>query len=181
MGAQLRLARAAVLLATLSPGLVGCGSTGPSGPLADNPQPSPTVSPAPTAPQFGQSVAAGTGFIAATVFSYTQPAAGGAAPSQAGHVWAAVDAQACREPGSVFQVTVSNAPWSLRFSDGTATVPSLADDPHFPQPRYPDTPTALQPGQCLRGWIVFDVPAAGRPLAVRYAPQGGSPIDWPIP
>ncbi len=181
MGARLRLARVAVPLAALAAGLVGCGSNGPSGPLADNPPPSPTVSAPPTAPQFGQSVAAGTGFVAATVFGYTQPAADGAAPSQAGHVWAAVDAQACREPGSVFQVTVSSGPWSLRFPDGTSAAPSQADDPHFPQPRYPDTPTALQPGQCLRGWIMFDVPQVGRPLAVRYAPQGGSPIDWPIP
>ena len=181
MDARLGLARVALLLAALAPGLAGCGSTGPSGPLADNPPASPTVSAGPTGPQFGQSMAAGTGFIAATVFGYTQPAASGAAPSRAGHVWAAVDAQACREPGSVFQVTVSDGPWSLRFPDGTSAAPSQADDPNFPQPRYPSSPAALQPGKCLRGWIIFDVPEIGRPLSVRYAPQGGSPIDWPIP
>lgn len=181
MGARLGLARVAMLLAALVPGLAACGSSGPSGPLANNPPASPTASAGPTGPRFGQSMAAGTGFIAATVFGYTQPAATGAAPSQAGHVWAAVDAQACRQPGSVFQVTVSEGPWSLHFPDGTSTPPTQADDPQFPQPRYPATPTPLQEGQCLRGWIMFDVPEVGRPLSVRYAPQGGSPIDWPIP
>jgi hypothetical protein len=176
--------RAALLLAATAPGLAaglaGCGPAA-SGPLATNPLPSVSTSPPPSGHPFGESVAAGTGFVVATAFGYTQPGAPGAAPPQAGNVWAAADVQACAQPGTVFKVTVSDAPWSLRFPDGTAVSPTTADDPHFPQPRYPGTPSALQPGECLRGWVVFEVPADGRPQVLRYGPQGGTPIDWLVP
>jgi hypothetical protein len=180
MAGQSGLLRVALLLVTAVPGLAGCGGT-VAGPLDTNPLPSVSTSPPPSGHRFGESVPANSGFVAAVVFGYVQPAARDAAPAQAGHVWAAIDVQACAEPGTVFKVTVSDGPWSLRFADGTVVGPTLADDPHFPQPRYPATPTSLEAGECLRGWMVFEVPTDGRPDLVRYAPQGGSPIDWLVP
>jgi hypothetical protein len=183
MAGRLRLLRVAALLAAapgLVAGLTGCGGT-VAAPLANNPQPSASTSPPPAGHRFGENVASGSGFVLAVVFGYTQPAAPSAAPAHPGNVWAAADVQACAQPGTVFQLTVSYGPWSLRYADGTVVNPSGADDPRFPQPRYPATPTSLHPGECLRGWVVFQVPAKSEPQALRYAPQGAEPIDWLVP
>lgn len=180
------LRAAALLVATmpaLAAGLAGCGSKTVAGPLDNNrPLSAPaSVSPPPQGHRFGESVPANTGFIAAAVFGYRQPVSADASPPPAGAAWAAADVQACAQPGTVFQVTISDAPWSLRLSDGTAVPPSHTDDPHFPQPRYPTTPTALQPGECLRGSLVFAVPAGAQAQTLWYSPQGGAPIDWVVP
>ncbi|HEY2673640.1 MAG TPA: hypothetical protein VGJ07_25165, partial [Rugosimonospora sp.] len=106
--------------------------------------------------------------------------AGTVPPDRSGDEWAAADIQTCAETGSVFQVTVSNAPWSLSYPDGTDLIPTRTSAPQFPQPGYPHSPSTLQPGQCLRGWIVFAVPAGSRPQVIRYAPQGATAIDWLI-
>jgi hypothetical protein len=174
--------RSVLLLASVLPALVGCGSqSAPTQPSVTAPLPSTSTSPPPSGHQLGEAVSSTTGFIGATVFGYTQPLTASAAAPSPEHVWAAADVQACALPGSVFQVTVSDAPWSLRFADGTVANASRADDPQLPQPRYPSSPTALQSGECLRGWLVFAVPAGSQPTFVRYSPQGGPPIDWLVP
>jgi hypothetical protein len=183
MAGSLRLRQVAALLMAAPAfvaGVTSCGSN-VAAPLATNPLPSASTSPPPAGHRFGETVAAGSGFVLAAAFNFTQPAAPSAAPAQPGHAWAAADVQACAQPGTVFQVTVSDGPWSLRYSDGTAVQPSHADDAQFPQPRYPGTPTSLHPGECLRGWVMFEVPAKGEPQVLRYAPQGAPPIDWLIP
>jgi hypothetical protein len=88
--------------------------------------------------------------------------------------------QACAPKGTIFPVSISDAAWSLRATDGFAVSPWRGDDPAFPQPRYPQTPTSLQAGQCVRGWVVFEVPTNGRPQLLRYSPQSAEPIDWLI-
>jgi hypothetical protein len=182
MAGRLGILRSALLLVLVLPGLAGCGSqSGPAGPQLTGPLPSTSTSPPPSGHQFGESASSTTGFVGATVFGYSEQVAPSAAPPSAGHMWAAADVQACALPGSVFQVTVSDAPWSLRFADGTVVNVSQADDPQFPQPRYPSTPTALQSGECLRGWLIFQVPTGNPPTVVRYTPQGGPSIDWLVP
>jgi hypothetical protein len=142
----------------------------------------PSISPGP-APQghaFGETVTTSSGFITATVFAYTEPAADGAAPDKAGDEWAAADVQTCEQKGSVFPVTVNIGPWSLRYSDGTAILPTQTTAPQFPQPLYPSNPSTLKAGQCLRGWIMFPVQAGKAPQLVHYAAQNATPIDWVI-
>lgn len=183
MKARLGLVRAAAVLVAAVSGLVGCGTTTVSAPPKNNPPPSavadsPSTTPPANGHQLGESVDAGTGFVRATVFAYTQPAASGASPAAAGNAWATADVRACAQDGTIFAVSVSDATWSLRLADGTAVSPWHGDDPAFPQPRYPQTPTSLQAGQCVRGWVVFEVPANGPPPLLRYSPQGAEPIDW---
>jgi hypothetical protein len=184
MTARLGLVRATVLLIAALPGLaaslIGCGTTTAAGTRDTNPQPSPTTSPPPPGHLLGESVGAGTGFVLATGFRYTQPAASGASPPPAGNTWAAADVQACAQQGTIFPVSVSDGAWSLRLTDGTAVSAWRGDDPGFPQPRYAETPTSLQAGQCARGWVVFEVPANNPALLLRYSPQGAEPIDWRI-
>jgi hypothetical protein len=163
--------------------LTGCaterGSAAPAGAVATLP-PSNSPGPAPQGHAFGETVPANSGFVSATVFAYTEPTAEGAAPDKPGDEWAAADVQACGEAGSVFPVTVSDGPWSLRYADGTAASPTRSRAAQFPQPQYPATPSTLKAGECLRGWVMFAVPAGKSPQLVRYAPQGAAPIDWVI-
>jgi hypothetical protein len=181
MTARLGLVRAAALLiaavAGLAAGLAGCGTNTGDGTRDLNP-PSAATSSAATGHRLGEQVAAGTGFVVATAFGYNPPAATGGSPLPGGGSWASADVQACAQQGTVFPVSVSDGTWSLRLADGTAAGAWHGDDPAFPQPRYAETPTSLQAGQCLRGWVVFQVPANGLPQLVRYSPQGAEPIDW---
>jgi hypothetical protein len=178
MRARLGLVRAAVLLLAALPGLAGCASTGVGAPVDNNPPIAVTTNPPASGHRLGDTVASGSGFVVATGFAYNQPAAPGASPPPAGNAWAAADVQACAPKGTIFPVSISDAAWSLRATDGFAVSPWRGDDPAFPQPRYPQTPTSLQAGQCVRGWVVFEVPTNGRPQLLRYSPQGAEPIDW---
>ncbi|GAA5188418.1 hypothetical protein GCM10023322_39070 [Rugosimonospora acidiphila] len=176
-----------VLFAGLTAGLTGgCGgqTTGSPGPIVTPPpgagQQPPSVSPgsAPQGHAIGETVTANNGFISATVFGYDQPAAAAMAPDRPGDEWAAADIQTCAESGSVFEATVSDGPWSLRYPDDSSIVATRTSSAQFPKPAYPSSPQSLRPGQCLRGWVVFAVPAGKRPQIIRYAPQGATPVDW---
>jgi len=186
MTARFGLLRTTVLLVAAVPGLAavltGCGTTvGVGSAQTDNPPPSASPSPLPSGLRLRDAATAGTGFVVATGFAYNQPAAPGASPAPAGNAWAAADVQSCAPQGTVFPVSISDAAWSLRFGNGTVVNPSHVDDPVFPQPQYPQTPTPLQAGDCVRGWVIFEVPADNRPMLLRYTPQGGAaPIDWQV-
>jgi len=114
----------------------GCG-TPPAGtvPVAAA---SPSPSPAHPAHQFGEASEADTGFVAGTVFAYQQPVGAGApGPGPDRYWWAAVDVQVCAAASSVFDVTVSPAPWSLVYPDTGEVTPAGVRYPQFPQPGYP--------------------------------------------
>lgn len=84
----------------------------------------------------------------------------------AGFVWAGVEAELCvAEPN----VAVSWNPWSLTDDAGRQykSVNSLFSQ--FPQPTYPFAGEPVLPGECARGWIMFEVPSDGSITKVRYA------------
>jgi hypothetical protein len=109
--------------------------------------------------------------VEATVYAYRP---------LAGSPFAAVDVQVCVVPSAIFDVTVSQAPWLLLFADGPVVAPTVPPQSPVPQPAYPTDYRRLHPGECVRGWIVFPVPARQRPVAVRYSPAGATPLTWPI-
>jgi hypothetical protein len=175
-GVRSALVRGLATAAVLATG-GGCSST-PQG--AQTPPPSTVAASSPPVPvhRLGEKVQAGNGFLEMTVYAYRQPAAPGAPTEQPGLAWGAVDVQACSSASSIFAVSVSETPWSLVYADGTAVSPTAADRAQLPQPAYPTTPRSLQPGECLRGWIVFAVPAGTVPQWVRYAPPDAAPLNW---
>jgi hypothetical protein len=158
-------------------GLAGC-ATAPAGTL-----PAPVAStgaapsPSRTGPVLGQSAPADNGQVEATVFEYRQPVAD-AAPS--GGVWGAADVQVCVVRSAIFDVTISQGPWLVVAPDGGTVGPRPVSDVRFPQPGYPTDHRRLAPGQCVRGWLMFALPGTARVVAVRYAPAGGRPINWPV-
>jgi hypothetical protein len=139
--------------------------------------PSPPPSPSPPGFPMGQAAQADNGQVQATVFEYRQPVPGDA---PAGSAWGGADVSVCVQKTAIFDVSVSRGPWLLLLRDGHATSPTLSVDGRFPQPAYPTEHRRLHPGDCVRGWIVFAVPAGGRPAAVQYAPTGAQPVNWTI-
>jgi hypothetical protein len=162
--------------------LTGCGpSGGTSGggnlPVASAPSEAPD--PGPSAHPLGQTVDADHSFIEATVYSYQQPVAKDAPrPNPGAYEWAAVDVRSCASKTSIFAASVSSLRWEVVYSDDTALEPTRVSYPQFPQPLYPSTQYSLKPGECVRGFIVFPVPAGAKPLVVRYAPYNAPSVDW---
>jgi hypothetical protein len=139
--------------------------------------PSTVASPSPPGYLLGQPATADNGQVAATVFGYKQPVAG---DGPGGSVWGGADVQVCVQHSAIFDVSISRGPWLLLSREGKTIPASLTDDPGFPQPVYPADHRRLHPGDCVRGWVVFAVPATERPAAVQYAPTGTQPINWGV-
>jgi hypothetical protein len=159
----------------------GCSAAGNgAAPLSPLPATSgPGTGRAPNA--IGQSADADHSFIAATVFAYRQPVASGApAPNPGDYAWAAVDVQTCASASVIFNAAVTGLQWLLVYGDGTEVEPARTAYPQFPRPRYPIAQRTLRAGECVRGWIMFPVPAAAKPQLIRYAPFGSAPVDWVV-
>lgn len=91
-------------------------------------------------------------------------------PITKGQRWAAVKAKSCntgKQP-----VSFSWVPWALADADD-GQYPFLdMTGPEFPQPTYPDgltSGTHVNPGRCVAGWIVFQVPKAMKAATVTWA------------
>lgn len=161
--------------------LAGCASTaqGPRPDPQDSPPPgsnAPTT-PSPPAYLLGQPATADNGQVTATVFAY-QPLAAQGAPN--GGSWAGADVQVCVQHSTIFDVTISRGPWVLLTKENHTVTATLTDDPGFPQPAYPADHRRVHPGDCVRGWVVFAVPANEHAAAVQYAPAGAAPINWTV-
>jgi hypothetical protein len=151
--------------------LGGCAGQSANAPSPALPAPTPKVtSPTPVGHRLGETLSASNG-VDATVYAYTQSIDAGAA---------AIDVQACGAKTSVFDVSVSSAPWTLLLADGASVRSTTGTFPQLPDPRYPDLQISLKPGDCIRGWIVFALPAGSRPVLAQYAPPSSSPSDWTI-
>jgi Domain of unknown function (DUF4352) len=169
-------------------GLAGCAdATTPPRPSQSAPasQPNPrsiaSVSAARPGHGLGETVDANHSVVQVTVFSYSQPVAARAAqPSTAQYAWGAADVQTCASRTLVFDVSVSSLPWQVVYPDGKVYTSTRIAQPQFPQPIYSSTIRTLTPGQCVRGWVVFAVPAQGKPDRVRYAPNDSPPVDWSV-
>lgn len=129
---------------------------------------------APTAPSGMVSIGktlAGSGTDArVTVEKFTstvdaEPAPGG------GNRWAAALIRNCVGTGLVDGSYITNNLWLLIDDDDGQYAPSNITYGSFPTPEYP-IQTDIKDGDCVKGWIVFDVPAKANIVEVRYARPG---------
>jgi hypothetical protein len=169
--------RAAVALTSVvALALAGCASPKPqpSAPRTTNkPASSPAGRPSPGPPvAMGEKTTLG-GTVEATTLSYRQPSVTGGPPAgPAGYTWGSADVQVCTLASAKSRVNVNWKTWSLRYADNSIVPASDKNDNAFPRPQYPFADHVVAPGQCVRGWITFAVPADQQPVAVEYAPQG---------
>src|SRR4029079_6215118 len=76
----------------------------------------------------------------------------------AGFIWAGVEAELCvTEPN----VQVSWNPWGLTDDAGRQYKAVSSLYTQFPQPTYPFAGDPVLPGECARGWIMFEAPNDG--------------------
>jgi hypothetical protein len=114
-----------------------------------------------------------------TVYGYEQPASGlnrYQTPQQPNSEFSAVDAQVCATGAS--GLDANSFDFRLQFSDNSQREPSYGKEPAL-------NSTKVATGDCLRGWITFEVPAGQRPGFVLYRVQtstGGTPppIKWSV-
>ncbi|MEV5442605.1 DUF4352 domain-containing protein [Streptomyces sp. NPDC052644] len=97
---------------------------------------------------------------------------------QGGDTWATADIKVCNIKGS--NVSVSQFPWSLAYSDGTTIDITGSTGGDMPKPEFPMDKT-LKPGRCARGLIAFPVPGDKHPEHLVYEPEGSEPTEWAIP
>ncbi len=113
-----------------------------------------------------------------TAFAFKQPVAQNAPrPEQAGYEWAAIDVRVCP---LIDRVYVNRLPWALVYADSTNARPSSIGYQQFPKPEYPWGDQVVPNGQCVRGWITFDVPTDKRPTMIQYTPGVAGYIDWKL-
>lgn len=160
--------RSLAALIALTVALAGCGTAGSTAGSASIPGAEPIA--------IGQPATADHGTV--TVYGYRQPVAThGGGPREHGYVWGAVDAEVCATDVAVL---TSRYPFVLRYSDGLIVDHSSDGYDTFPTPEYPWVTEMIQPRNCVRGWIVYAVPADGRPAAVVYQPDGVRPSEWMV-
>lgn len=80
-------------------------------------------------------------------------------------------------------VTVSWAPWNVGDSDGARyDVTGWTGGIVYPIPTYPqDDGAQLVKGQCIKGWITFNVAPTAKISRVIYSGAGGDPVVWQVP
>ncbi len=93
-----------------------------------------------------------------------------------GQKWAAVEVKVCNTGTDGFGI--SPFVWSLAYSDGARVEAAGTNAGDLPQPVYP-MDAKVKVGDCVRGYIAFQVPESGRPDRVLYSPESlDEPAEW---
>lgn len=143
--------------------LVGCGTTAA-------PTPAPTPTPAGVVVALGTRVDTTKGSV--LVDAFEAAVAGVTATPYPGDNFTAVEVEACGGPHADASTGVTTARFHLQI--GRFSVRPVAPQR---QPALRDTP--LRPGQCVRGWLTFELPQGARPAYVVF--QGSEVIGWRLP
>ncbi|MFD6294953.1 hypothetical protein ACFWFU_09130 [Streptomyces sp. NPDC060235] len=119
-----------------------------------------------------------------TVMGYRQPAKSVSLPDEASGIpdpdWAVLDVKFCAATDST-NVIVAQAPWSLRYADGTRIAAPRIASRGVAEPLYSVAGTAVRPGTCYRGKITFSVRHGSRPTGVVYDVDSRDPVEWTVP
>ncbi|MBL7487899.1 hypothetical protein I6A60_19080 [Frankia sp. AgB1.9] len=103
-----------------------------------------------------------------TYFGQRRPAATGLpAHQQAGTEWVAIDVQTCLNANQAGG-PLRNIAWTVTDAGNGQTEPSEDTYSQFPAPHYPIA-GYIDPGACIRGWIVYPIVIGQNLTGVRYA------------
>lgn len=139
-------------------------SASPSATAASTSLPSSTA-PSPSGQPIGTTQAAGTA-AHVTVHSIDRnvaPAPG----DDASQTRTAIDAEVCLDGADAPQAQISSTPWYLTDASNGRYSPASTTWQSDPQPQYPIGAVA-NPGECVRGWLMMNVPASTDIQAIRY-------------
>lgn len=79
----------------------------------------------------------------------------------------AIDAQLCLDGPDAPQAQISSIPWYLTDASNGRYSPASSTWQSDPQPQYP-VGAVVNPGECVRGWLMMNAPASSDPRTVRY-------------
>lgn len=119
-----------------------------------------------------------------SVLKFRQPFPSSIPPGRAGYEFAGVEVRRCyktisREGG----LTVGWGPWTLGYRNGNIVEsPNLWSAEQFSVPLYPRE-RPVRAGQCVRGWIPYEVKKGSRPATVAYtldasATNKAAQVEW---
>ena len=94
-------------------------------------------------------------------------------PPPAGQRWIGIDAEVCVAETDGLDIRR----WQIRDATDQTHEPTLAFDGDVPDPRYRDL-TVLNAGQCVRGWIAYEIPTTDTIGAVLYFAPNGTLLTW---
>jgi hypothetical protein len=94
-------------------------------------------------------------------------------PPSAGQRWIGIDAEVCVAETDGLDIRR----WQIRDATDQTHEPTLAFDGDVPDPRYRDL-TVLNAGQCVRGWIAYEIPTTDTIGAVLYFAPNGTLLTW---
>lgn len=180
---------AAILLtaACLLAGATACSSSASDTPAvskasttqAADTSPSPSPSPSAETLHVGDTaqIDASDAKFTATVLKYQDKGIKGVPEMLSpGQKWAALEVKVCNTGTDVFGI--SPLVWSLAYADGARIEAAGINAGDLPQPLYP-MDAKVKAGDCVRGYIAFQVPEAGRPERVLYSPDSlDEPAEW---
>jgi hypothetical protein len=75
-------------------------------------------------------------------------------------------------------IPVSRSPWGMQDQDGTVW-PADDGDVDLDRSAYP-VDASVSVGDCLQGWVPFDLPSAATPVTVVYDSDIGGPFTWNV-
>lgn len=111
-----------------------------------------------------------------TVLRYKQPIS---EDGPDGATLGGLEVRTCNLASASKTQQVSVGPWSLEWTDGTTTNTKWSG---VVSAEYPFDLKSLKPGRCVKGWIVFEVPAKSKPSVAVYEGEGnrGQPAEWKL-
>jgi len=92
--------------------------------------------------------------------------------------WASVLVKLCAtaDKAQGKPLAVSWVPWTV--NDASDSITDLTGGVTYPVPTFPTEPRRLVTGQCIKGWITFNVAPGVRIASVTYTPAGEAPMTW---
>jgi hypothetical protein len=180
--------RRLMAMATLGLALVACGNGGEGAESqgSDAGEPVGTAAPATTVlePEVTTTVARASENPIGTevrteagntvvVYAYEGRTTAGPSSPPPGKVFAAADVGGCAGPEGV-ELGLNPFDFELQMPDNTRLQPSYSGSK---EPRLRSSP--LPPGECIRGWITFEVPQATKAKAIIF--NGSSVVKWSLP
>ena len=158
----------------------------PTDPAPTPPEPSPTpteaapvVTPEPHLP-FGQAASLSDGSTVTVHAVNMDPAPDAPAPAAQDAHWVAVDVEGCWSAQTPANSVFTNMAWALRDSENRQYQPSNVTYQQFPQPAYGFSDTPVVAGECVRGWISYEIPNGEHLAEVKYQSQAGGPFYWAV-
>ncbi len=191
----MRRAFGVVVAGVLLAGVAGCASspaaqvtavvptTVTAGAVGDPPVGDPPVSavPVPVVP-VGSAQSFGYGMVATVTVHGIDRAVPASTYDSDKSLRTALDVEVCIDARDYETPGVSAAPWSLTDGTGARYLPVRATDPKLPS--YAESSSMelvkVAPGECLRGWLMIDVPAGATVTGVRYGLDDGTLLRWSL-